>query len=281
MRAPGLKTQSYKTPNTSRRLLLCVLLGVLILYASTLVRQRLGIPLAFSLRPQATTVPENPAAPTEKPSYDACEISLAGRSWYALQLGAFTQENAAHQLSQEFIPRGAAGYIYAQEDIFRVYAAAYPTRAEAQSVQTRLSEQGVTTYIQPCNEPSFTLRATGTKAQLSAVQDIFTYLDALSMKFYTLSCQLDQGDLSVTEALSALASEGATCRALSEALSRTFPKAVPAAAKPVQALLDSLALACENGQNNQSAARAGAALKSCQLKTIAGLQELSHTLAQP
>lgn len=280
MHAPGLKTQSYKTGGVWRRFLLCVLLGALIWGISSLVREKMGLPLAFSLSPKATAAPDVSAPPAENPAYDTCNISLSARSWYALQLGAFTQENAAHQLSQEFIPRGAAGYVYAQEDVFRVYAAAYPTRAEAQSVQTRLNEQGVSTYIQPCNESAFTLRATGTKAQLNAIKDIFTYLDALSMKFYTLSSHLDKSEMTLSEALSALASEGATCRALAEALSSTFADTPPAAALAVQALLSDIALACENGQNNQSAARAGAALKNCQLMVIVGLQKLSAALIQ-
>ena len=147
-------------------------------------------------------------------------------------------------------------------------------------MQTRLNEQGVSTYIQPCNESAFTLRATGTKAQLNAIKDIFTYLDALSMKFYTLSSHLDKSEMTLSEALSALASEGATCRALAEALSSTFADTPPAAALAVQALLSDIALACENGQNNQSAARAGAALKNCQLMVIVGLQKLSAALIQ-
>lgn len=281
MRAQGLKTQSYKSGGVWRRFVLCVLLGALIWGSGALLREKMGIPLAFSLSPKATAAPQHTASPTEKPAYDVCDISLSARNWYALQLGAFTQENAAHQLSQEFIPRGAAGYIHRQDDVYRVYAAAYPTRAEAQSVQTHLSNQGVTTYIQPCNEAAFTLRATGTKAQLGAVKDIFTYLDALSMKFFTLSSQLDKGDMSVGEALGALSSEAATCRALAQALKDTFSGDTPSAAAHVVSLLDSIALSCENAQNSQSAARSGAALKSCQLMVITGLQALSRSLSQP
>lgn len=279
MRAPGLKTQGYKSGGVWRRFILCTLLCALVWGAGALWRKEKGLPLAFSLAPKATAAPQHTVAPTKEPAYDACDISLSARSWYALQLGAFTQENAAHQLSQEFIPRGAAGYVYAQGDVFRVYAAAYPTRAEAQSVQTRLSEQGVSTYLQPCNETAFTLRATGTKAQLDAVRDIFTYLDALSMKFYTLSSQLDKNEMPLDEALSALASEGATCRALADVLRGAFSGDMPDDAQKVHALLSDIALACENGQNNQSAARAGAALKNCQLMVICGLEQLASALS--
>lgn len=278
MLAPRLKTQTYKTGSAGRRIVLCLLLSVLVLCGGNALRQKLGVPPIFSLLPHAAQSPNTPQN-TPEPQYSTCEITLQGRSWYALQLGAFTQENAAHQLSQEFIPRGAAGYVCGDGDIFRVYAAAYPTRSEAQSVQTRLSDQGVSTYIQPCNEPKLTLRATGTQSQLNAVNDIFTYLDGLSMKLFTLSSQLDKSEITVSQAQSALSSESATCRALIDALAQSFSGAIPAAAQHVQTLLDNIALSCENIQNNQSAARTGAALKSSQLCVIVELSALSKALA--
>lgn len=275
MRSPTLKTQSYKTGGTLRRMALCLVLCALILCAAAIIRQRLGLSQPFSLSPQATSAPQTPPPDT---SHTSLDISLSGRSWYALQLGAFTQENAAHQLSQEFIPRGAAGYVCQEDDIYRVYAAAYPTRAEAQSVQTRLNEQGVATYIQPCNEESLTLRAEGTKTQLQAVSDIFSYLDALSMKFFTLSSQLDKGEITAADAISALMSESTTCRALSSTLQDSFSGALPAGALPLHDLLRLIAEECESAQNSQSAARAGAALKRCQLSVTVGLKHLFSQL---
>ena len=278
MHSPHIKTQTYKTGGTLRRILLCLLLCALIIGASSLVRKKMGVPLTFSLMPQATSAPKASEAPKEDVTYGSLDITLTDRSWYALQLGAFTQENAAYQLSQEFIPRGAAGYVCHEADIFRVYAAAYPTRAEAQSVQTRLNEQGVTTYIQPCNEASVTLRATGTHTQLNAVSDIFSYLDTLSLKFFTLSSQLDKSEISTTDAFSALMSEGTTCRALADALSSAFTKEFPASAQQLHDLLTLIAQECESSQNSQSAARIGAALKRCQLSVIVGLKNLFSAL---
>lgn len=275
MRSPTLKTQSYKTGSPLPRIALCLFLCALIAAASFLLREKMDLPLPFSLSMQATAAPVTPAPDT---SHNSQDISLAGRTWYALQLGAFTQESAAHQLSQQFIPRGAAGYVLEDNDIYRVYAAAYPTRAEAQSVQTRLSEQGVATYIQPCNEEPVTLRAGGTNTQLQAVSEIFAYLDTLSMKFFTLSSQLDKNELAVTDALSALMSESATCRALGNALANAFPAEIPAGAQAICDLLTQIAQECETAQNSQSAARAGAALKRCQLSVVVGIKHLISSL---
>lgn len=281
MRTQALKTQSYKTGGTFRRLILCLLLSTLILFVSAHLREKWGLPPVFSLSPRQSPAPQITLAPVREESYGSRDITVSGRTWYALQLGAFTQENAAQQLSQEFIPRGAAGYVCADEKIYRVYAAAYPTRAEAQSVQNRLNEQGVSTYIQICNENAFMLRAGGNDTQLAAVSDIFSYLDTLSMKFYALSVSLDKNELSMAAAQEALLSEAATCRSLSATLARTFSEDIPAPARALCALLESIAASCEISQNSKSAARTGAALKSSQFTVIFGLQDLSAALMSP
>lgn len=275
MRSPTLKTQSYKTGSPLPRIVLCLVLCALIIAASPILRRKADLSLPFSLSAQSTPAPVTRAPDT---SHCSLDISLAGRTWYALQLGAFTQENAACQLSQQFTARGAAGYVYQENDIYRVYAAAYPTRAEAQSVQTHLSGQGVATYIHPCNEDSVTLRAAGTNTQLQAISEIFSYLDALSMKFFTLSSQLDKNTLAVTDAISALLSESATCRALGDALASAFPDGIPAGAQAICDLLTQIAQECESVQNSQSAARTGAALKRCQLSVIVGIKSLISSL---
>lgn len=276
MRTKGLKTQGYKTGGTLRRGLLCIALGALIWLGGAQLRAQLGMPLTFSLGKKEA----KPAQTTDVPQKNArasAEISLTGRTWYALQLGAFTQENAAWQLSQEFIPRGAAGYVCVQEGVFRVYAAAYPTRAEAQSVQTRLSDQGVTTYIQLLNEPAVTLRAAGTQKQVEAVSEALQYLNTLSTKFLSLSTALDRQEMDAASAFSALNSEGSTCIALQKALENAFDGEVDAAVQPLHALLVSLAGECS--QNNLSAARTGAALKRCQLTVAVGLREFAAQTA--
>lgn len=277
MRTQGLQTKGYRAGGTLRRSLLCIVLGALIWLGGAALREHLGVPLTFSLRQNSAPAPDATAAPQEK-RHTTAEISLTGRTWYALQLGAFTQENAAWQLSQQFIPRGAAGYVCAQEGVYRVYAAAYPTRAEAQSVQTRLSDQGVTTYIQQLIEPAVTLRAAGTPRQVEAVSEALAHLNTLSVQFLSLSTALDQQEMDAASALEALQSEGNTCLALSYALEAAFDGQVDAAAQPLHALLR--AVYDESSQNNLSAARTGAALKRCQLTVTVGLKEFAAAAAR-
>ena len=167
MRADRLQTNTYPISHRPARAALCLLLGAGILALAVYLQLGRGGSLPFSLGSPATAVPSRA---TPAPKRAEGEITLAAHTWYALQLGAFTQEGSARQLAQEYIARGAAGYVQQQDSTYRVLAAAYPTRAEAQTVQTRLSAQNVGVYIHPFTQPELSLRAQGSADQVEAVR---------------------------------------------------------------------------------------------------------------
>ena len=273
MTQKGLKTVSRKTPGMGRRALLCVLLGALIIALSFCLRKRLGLPLPFSVSPRSGAPRQQDGARTTR------EISLAAHSLYALQLGAFTQEGAARQLAQEFSARGAAGYVHFDGSAYRVLAAAYPTRAEAQSVQTRLGAQSISTYIHPCVQEALTLQAGGTLRQLQAVEDALAYLSSLGDKLYALSAALDARDMEAAAARQALLSEGATSAALLDGLGSAFEGSVPGSLLPLCDTLERVADTGEAQRNEKSAARTGAALKRCHLTVFFGLLAFAQGLS--
>ena len=260
----GLRTVTYKTPHTGRRAVLCLLLGAAILGVSWQVQARLGIARPFSLSPDKT-------AQKQDTTRKSRELSLSGHTLYALQLGAFTQESAARQMAQQYSARGAAGYVYRDGDTYRVLAAAYATRAEAQAVQTRLNGQNISTYIHPCVREALTMRAGGTGSQIDALEETLSYLDGLESKLYTLSTGLDAQTVSAEDARAALLSEGVTCAALGQRLSSAFDGALPDSLTPLGGLLDDVSAGAEAVRNENGAARIGAALKRCQLTDFFGL----------
>ena len=264
MAGKGLKSVTYKTPRSGRRAVLCLLLGAAILGVSWQAQVRLGIARPFSLRQKA-------AARQQDTSRKSREIALSAHTLYALQLGAFTQESAARQLAQEFSARGAAGYVYQDGDTYRVLAAAYPTRAEAQSVQTRLSAQNISVYIHPCTQEALTLRAGGTGSQIDALGETLDYLDSLEGKLYALSSGLDARTMETEDAQAALLSEGVTCGNLSQRLSAAFAGDLPTSLSPLSGLLEDIAADAAAARNEKGAARIGAALKRCQLTVFFGL----------
>lgn len=270
----GLKTVSYKTGHAGRRVLLCILIGAALLGASLMIEKRLGIPLPFSF----TLRPSEEKAQGGGGDRQTKEFTLSAHTLYALQLGVFTQEEAARQLAQEFSVRGAAGYIHYDGSAYRVLAAAYPTRAEAQAVQTRLNGQSITTYIHPCVQEAVTLRAGGEKRQVSAVQETLEYLDGLGGKLHAVSASLDSRERTEAEARDALLSEGATCAGMRQKLAEAFGGELPGSLKAIDTLLARAADIAEGVRNENSAARIGAALKKAQLTVFFGLADFAGAL---
>lgn len=273
MTQDGLKTVSYKTGRTGRRALLCVLLGAAIIAGSLIIQQRLGIPSPFQLsRGDKTTEQKGSTARQTR------ELALSAHTVYTLQLGAFTQEDAARQLAQEFSTRGAAGYVHYDGEAYRVLAAAYPTRAEAQAVQTRLDGQNISTYIHPCSREALTLRAGGEERQVKATAEALGYLDGLGDKLHTLSVALDGRERTAEECKDALLSEGATCAGLRQNLLQSFDGDLPPSLQPVADVLSRISDIAEAARNENSAARVGAALKKSQLTVFFGLDSFIQAL---
>jgi len=272
MRQDGIRTVTYKTPGTGRRALLCLVLGGAILFFAFRLQAVRGFPLPFLRVPSGTATEKAEGGRREQ------ELSLSAHTLYALQLGAFTQESAALQLAQQFIARGAAGYVHFDGSAYRVLAAAYPTRAEAQAVQTRLGNQNISTYIHPCALDALTLRMAGTPAQVQSLSDALDYLDALGEKLYALSASLDGRAMGAEDVRSALLSEGVTCAGLQQKLLAAFDQSLPASLLPVEDLLSQVADAAEGIRNENSTARIGAALKRCHLTVFFGLSDFSGHL---
>ena len=272
--APGkLKTVSYKTGRAGRRAVLCMLLGTAIVVASLGMQQRLGIPSPFRLSKGLKT--EQKASAGRK----TLELALSAHTLYALQLGAFTQEDAARLLAQEFAGRGAAGYVHFDGKAYRVLAAAYPTRAEAQAMQTRLGGQNISTYIHPCVQEPLTLRTGGEEGQVEAVAEALSYLDGLGMKLHALSSALDNRERAAEECREALLSEGATCTGLKQGIRSAFDGDIPASLQPICETLSNVSDIAEVNRNENSAARTGAALKKAQLTVFFGLKTFEEALS--
>ena len=268
-----LRTVTYKTPGRGRRVLLCLIIGMALLSISLRMQAHVDWRKPFSLSPHMNAAPK-----TADTGRKTRELSLSEHSLFVLQLGAFTQESAARQLAQEFMGRGAAGFIQDDGSAYRVLAAAYPTRAEAQAVQTRLAAQSISTYIHPCVQKALQLRAGGTAAQVNALEDALDYLDGLGEKLYALSSALDAREIEPAAAREALISEGNTSAALAQRLQAAFVEEIPVSLAPMHTLLSQVSDAGEAMRNETSAARTGAALKRCQLTVFFGLDAFAQGL---
>lgn len=128
------------------------------------------------------------------------EITLNGSVWYALQLGAFETEEAAGQLAEQFQRRGAAGYLWPEER-FRVLAAVYPEKEDAQAVRQQLRDQhDVDSYLFEISIPSVSLRMTGMRGQIDILEAAFLHAEELIRQMERISETLDRQEITPAEA---------------------------------------------------------------------------------
>lgn len=100
-------------------------------------------------------------------------LTLPGMHVYALQAGAYAEEQNAAEYAASLQSKGGAGYIYKEDDICRVFIAAYTSREDAENVQKRLeSEQQISTKVYEIAAEEQALRVTAdakTRAELEAL----------------------------------------------------------------------------------------------------------------
>lgn len=128
-------------------------------------------------------------------------LNLQAMNIYALQAGAYSDENNATVYADSLKAKGGAGYIYFDGEIYRVFIAAYATKEDAENVMQRLeSEQGIQTklYEMTYNEKNVSVTADEqTKQELEEImEDVVGYTEQL----INLALEYDKGNIDVTVA---------------------------------------------------------------------------------
>lgn len=276
VRAGRLATRRYKTRGRKAGwlLLLCAGIGLGVLVSSFFQR-------SWQATPQTRIAAEPvPTLPPEETKPDERTLTLAGQSWYALQLGVYPDANAARQQAEAYRARGAGGYIF-QKDGWRVLGAAYANRADAQAVMTQLkTRHQLDTEVVEIVSPEITLRLTGQKGQLTALSDAFSAMEKLCDHLYQLSLSLDQQQTDAREALAALQSEQETLTALNGRLQSRFGASAPAAVLSLEQTLSECARSLGAASSAQSLTRLGAQVKYCHLECVCRMAAYAAALAE-
>lgn len=213
-----------------------------------------------------------PALSAEEMQQQIRVITLPAGQWFALQLGAFEEEKSAQAQADSFRSRGAAGYVY-PGDTYRVLAAAYENRESARAVQAQLAQKhGVDAYLYPLARSEVTLRLSGQKAQLDALEDAFSLCDQLTYTLSGLSEALDRNEITATEAVQALSSQLETVQAIRSRLLARFAKDEHNAVLSLSALLADTENQLAQAIQSPSTARLGSNIKDCHLHLVCGLE---------
>ncbi len=195
------------------------------------------------------------------------EIRLESRTYYTLQLGAFSSEQNAEKLAGELKGRAAAGYVYSDEGLYRVLAAAYESRDDARAVKEQLMAQnGLDSKVNELVLPAVVLRVNAGEEQFSVVQDAFAAADSACSELFEICEGFDKGELSAAQVAGRLNDLAASCEVPAKALADE-----PGSdAGKLYALLEGMAkdlrdCAANNGENT---VEFSAALKYTQIKEV-------------
>ena len=112
------------------------------------------------------------ATPSPKPTEKAREvISIEETPFYILQMGAFTDETTARTHADDIRRLGAAGVVYAEGSVYRVFAAAYTDENSLMKVQAQVRNDGfeATPYI--VEKRALKITADGDASAVSTIRD--------------------------------------------------------------------------------------------------------------
>lgn len=133
------------------------------------------------------------------------EVSLPALTWYAIQTGIFSQEDAAYQKADAYADRGAPGTVIGEGGKWRVFIASYGREEDAAAVRQRLGElQRVETYLYAWQCPELRLRLTGMAGQLDAAEAGLTLFASAGGILRDTAMLLDAGQLTAGEAMAAV-----------------------------------------------------------------------------
>ena len=183
------------------RLRWLALLGILAVAAALLIR---GGQASFVMERIGGATPAPRPADFDRTAQTR-EVTLPAETWYAIQTGVFSTQEAAAQKADAYTQRGAPGTVIRQGEKWRVFIACYGTEGEASAVRTRLeTNQKVDTYLYAWVCPELRMRLSGMAGQLDAAEAGLTLLTSTAAALRDTAMELDAAQLTTQEAAAAV-----------------------------------------------------------------------------
>lgn len=132
------------------------------------------------------------------------EIVLPEQTAYALQMGAYGQQENAQAQANALSDIGAAGYILQDGERYRVLASAYGDEESADKVAAQLLAEGVESRKLPLTRAKRVFSVTGTVSQMESVLDAVEGVDPLIDQLYDAFIAFDKEQQSVSQGIGAL-----------------------------------------------------------------------------
>ncbi len=191
------------------------------------------------------------------------EVTLAAETWYAIQTGVFSTEDAANQKAEAYTSRGAPGTVIRDGEKWRVFIACYPAETDAAAVRTRLEQnQRVETYLYAWQCPELRLRLTGMAGQLDAVEAGFTMMTSTAAALRDAATALDAGEYTTQDAAAAVKAREEQLLLWEQTAQERFGKKPPDLVQGMLSLSSAWRQECAGVRGNEGATKLSAALKA-------------------
>ena len=191
------------------------------------------------------------------------EVTMPAETWYAIQTGVFSTQEAALEKADAYTGRGAPGTVVRQGEKWRVFIACYGTEGEASAVRTRLeTNQKVDTYLYAWECPEVRLRLSGMAGQLDAAEAGFTLLTSTAAALRDAAMELDAAQLTTQEAVSAMDALDAQITLWEDTVKSRFGGSIPALFEDMMAITANWDARYVALQSAQDATALSAALKA-------------------
>lgn len=146
-----------------------------------------------------------PETTSPKPSEKAHEVIVMEEvPFYILQMGTFTNEDAAAQHADEIRRMGAGGAVYKDGSLYRVFAAAYLDESSLVKVQSQVRSDGfeATPYITESKAIRITLD--GDQKAVDTVSEASKILNSIPSELCSLCLSFDKSDISRSDLIEKL-----------------------------------------------------------------------------
>lgn len=151
--------------------------------------------IAYASTLPAATI-EDAQAISETSTRATLVIELPVANLYCACFGAYEEAGTARVEAARYVIRGAAGYVRAEGETYLVFASAYDTEGDAQSVCTHIArDEGIDTSVYAFLAEPISVRVTATTRQLSALRTAVDALGTYPADLNALALRIDGGEL--------------------------------------------------------------------------------------
>lgn len=145
-------------------------------------------------------------------------IMIEETPFYILQMGAFTDSDAANQRAEEIRRLGAGGVVFRDGKAFRVFAAAYLTESNLMKVQSQVRSDGfeATPFITESASAKLTLE--GAAGTVDLVKIAADQIGVIPTELSRISLSFDKNEMNQIDLLNKLTELRDLCRTSVESL---------------------------------------------------------------